>query len=1405
MPHVSTRKFRWYWAPFAGYLALAAVFYAPILLGLRWFPAGDFTDHFLPFSLFQRSEILAGRLPVWNPYTFSGHPFLADVQAAVFYPISNLVLALSLPWGGIMQRLYWLQVEVVLQIALGGFFTYLLLRDLVQETAPAFLAGCVFAFSGYLTGYPPLQTAVLRTAIWLPLVLWCLHRAFENQHGWRWWVAAACAYVVAFLGGHPQTFLFLSYCVVGWLGLLLAISPGPKAAWLGRIAAFFLLFLGLSAAQLWPSVEFTALSVRASVDYAFVSGGLPARDTWQLLAPGVLSQFSPLFVGLIALGLAILAGVWALATLFRPPHTGSERRQAYTALFFAAVAVLALLASYGSNSFLYPILYRLAPGWSMFRGQERAAYLVAFALSVLAGYGLAVFLGLTRRKRVVAALSWAALAGGGLLAFSVILGPSLDSTAQVAFARGVAVGTVALLGVVLLAALRLDARRAGAWWLGGLLGVLVLVELFAGNVGVNLSDRPTLPPAAAVTVAAATTGASDPPLAPSRVQNESVLPEDYGMLAGVEDVSGSSPLRLARYDALLHDFPQSRLWQLTGVQSLLSPAAALYVPSEQVADLSTGSRPAYLYRLAADYPRAWVVNTVYSADDQAALPLLGDERLDLRQTAVLPPATKGAGRPLGLEDGRLAGTGSSEVRVERKSPASLRLYIKSETGGYLVVSENWMPGWEATVVNGGVRRNVPVLRTDLTFLGLPLMAGESTVELTYRPASVRLGLLVSAATLLLLAAAALLSRRPDRVRSMLASASLSGILSRLELPAIVLLGFALRVFRLGNQELRGDESLGQLFSMEPVLSFIRATIALREPHPVLSYMIEGAWLHLAGHTEFALRFVSAWFGALAVAIFYRLTRQLGLSRRTAVVAGLLLAVSPYAIWHSQDARMYSISLALTLASTLLMLQALGQRPLARQRQWLLWAGYVAITWLALHTHYYAAYIIIAQNLFVFIRAIVSREERRDLPRWVLAQALTLFLYLPWLIVARQTLTAYSGNGDSPGFLALWLRSLSVFAVGETIPANLRAPLAILGAILALLGAVRLSRSGQVGRRAALLAGLALLVPLLATWVGALNRPIFNERYIIAALPGFLLLVAASFAPAAEAQPQSRRAASRDRWLGWASAALAVLLVGATGLSLFLFYNDPAYSKSIGWRQLAAVMERHTAAWPVGDVRAAESYPDPTLWYYYDTAVDKVVIPPAAQDQVGADAQVRELAQRGVERIVVAVQGNPAWDNNEIAPRALQGAYKLLLEVPVSNWRVQVYGRAPGTLDPVDVEFANGARLTGSRVTPDRAVPGDVLPVHLRWQGDQAALTGNEKITLQLLSAEGKLVAQGDQPFGQADLAGDSIQYALPLPRLLAPGTYRLVMALYDPSREGAPRVLTSGGADHVELKTLTSP
>ena len=147
------------------------------------------------------------------------------------------------------------------------------------------------------------------------------------------------------------------------------------------------------------------------------------------------------------------------------------------------------------------------------------------------------------------------------------------------------------------------------------------------------------------------------------------------------------------------------------------------------------------------------------------------------------------------------------------------------------------------------------------------------------------------------------------------------------MPLVLLLAFALRVFRLGYQELRGDEALGRLFTLEPFGKIIASTISLREPHPVASYFVEKTWLGLAGHSEFALRFASLWFGVLAVALLYRLGRRLGLGWTASMLAAALLALSPYAIWHSQDARMYSMSLALTTASTLLMLEAIARRRL----------------------------------------------------------------------------------------------------------------------------------------------------------------------------------------------------------------------------------------------------------------------------------------------------------------------------------------------------------------------------------------------------------------------------------------------------------------------------------------------
>ena len=259
----------------------------------------------------------------------------------------------------------------------------------------------------------------------------------------------------------------------------------------------------------------------------------------------------------------------------------------------------------------------------------------------------------------------------------------------------------------------------------------------------------------------------------------------------------------------------------------------------------------------------------------------------------------------------------------------------------------------------------------------------------------------------------------------------------------MLLAFALRLYRLDYQELRGDEAFGYFFSQRAYGEIAEATVALAEPHPVASYFVQKAWLGQAGDGEFALRFPGVWWGVLAVALLYRLGRRISYRPLPAVAAALLLAISPYAIWHAQDARMYSMSLALTAAAILLGIEAL------ERRRWPWAVAYILAAWLALHTHYYAVFVLVALNLFVLLWTAFAPRMRPMLAPWLLWQVLVVALYLPWLVRAGSILSGYGGNGDSPGLFSALQRALTVFAAGEsTLPASQPIWMAVGGLLLA---------------------------------------------------------------------------------------------------------------------------------------------------------------------------------------------------------------------------------------------------------------------------------------------------------------------------------------------------------------------
>ncbi|MCX6044227.1 MAG: glycosyltransferase family 39 protein [Chloroflexi bacterium] len=605
----------------------------------------------------------------------------------------------------------------------------------------------------------------------------------------------------------------------------------------------------------------------------------------------------------------------------------------------------------------------------------------------------------------------------------------------------------------------------------------------------------------------------------------------------------------------------------------------------------------------------------------------------------------------------------------------------------------------------------------------------------------------------------------------------------------------MRVYRLDYQELRGDEAFGYFFSLRSFHEIVQSTLALKEPHPVASYFLEHLWLNWAGQSEFALRFMNVWFGTLAVALIYRLGRRLDFTPFTACLAAFLLALSPYAIWHSQDARMYSMSLALTLASTWLAIEWLP-----RQR-WPQAVAYLAVSWLALHTHYFSVFVLAAQTIFIVSRALISPRLRFTVFNWLTLQGVLAAFYLPWFTQISGILTNYGGNGDSPEWLAMLRRSLSVFAVGESLPTNPPWLWATLAALFLGLGGYALWQNAETGRRALWLLMLYLLVPLLATWYGAQQRPIFNERYLIAAVPPFYLLIAAAIKRLTIDDLRLTRLGENLRFRLWHMGVGILFLTLITGdiFALNNYYHNPVYSKTRGWRALATTLQQLTASLPAGQVRITQNFPDPTLWYYYRGPVEHLVLPPAAHDLAGARKSVAELQAAGVQRVILPVQPAPNWDDRNVAATALDTHYGLIKEIPVNGWPVQIYTAAPASFMPRHDEFRNGVSLTGAAFQPQTLTPGNLLVVQLAWQALSPKITGTEKVFVQLLNSSGQLVAQDDRP-----LAAQSAfaVYGILLPADLPAGDYRLIAGLYDPAQTGAPRVHTNGGTDFVEIATL---
>ncbi len=387
---------------------------------------------------------------------------------------------------------------------------------------------------------------------------------------------------------------------------------------------------------------------------------------------------------------------------------------------------------------------------------------------------------------------------------------------------------------------------------------------------------------------------------------------------------------------------------------------------------------------------------------------------------------------------------------------------------------------------------------------------------------------------------------------------------------LLLLATLTRMWGLGRPSLWLDEAFSHLFAVLP-LQMAWQAIIVDAVHPPLYYLLLRPWLTLAGGSEFALRLPSALAGVLTVALLLRAGRR-WLGRRATGWSGLLLAVNPFHIWYSQEARMYALLGLLWLGSLWAFWQAVHrQRPGA-------WTLLGVLSALAYLTHYFALYLPLVQ--FAFLVATLRRHHRA-LARWTLTQAVAALPFAGWLTALYSVGGGTFGIGwiRQPGLSDL-LRTLWSFGMaydGRITPIVAVGLLVWVG--LAGWGMGYGGRAAGAQRVALPLLGLGLALPLLATFLLSLRRPAYVDRFFIGSLFSFLLLAGGGLARI-------------PRWPRWA-AGLALAGLGIWGTARFHF--DPLFAKE-DWRGAAAYVRTRERT-DDGLALRHFQYVVPFLYYY----------------------------------------------------------------------------------------------------------------------------------------------------------------------------------------------------------------
>ena len=626
---------------------------------------------------------------------------------------------------------------------------------------------------------------------------------------------------------------------------------------------------------------------------------------------------------------------------------------------------------------------------------------------------------------------------------------------------------------------------------------------------------------------------------------------------------------------------------------------------------------------------------------------------------------------------------------------------------------------------------------------------------------------------------------------------------------LVWTAFTMRVIDVDRQPLSFDEGNNIFFGLhspEDVFRYSRLTF---DTDPPGHRFAMGLWMDLVGPSPFAIRFLSVFFGTLAVALLYCMMRVLRLPPKVCLVGVLMLAFSPFAIDYSQQAKGYALELAMALLSwwAWIRIDTPGRN---RRTALRLWTAYVLSTAVLLSVHYYALPVIGMQWMWWLASRVVNRRwtlTPGTVLRRIIAQAVACMPAGAWFLITFDT--AFHGALTVP----TTQHALSPFELlravfGEMSSSQyaseaLTSAGALVLGLVVLYGAAQLWRTGGLSGRAgysAFLFGISLVIPLVWSYVWQQRVNFFSSRFLLYVTPNVYVLAAGCALPIMSLI--SRRPAPRFSLsvIAPKTGLAAVLVVAMSGNTTL--YGAPIETQ-YDFRPIMTAMRPlvrsgdaalGTYIWMEGIFTSYMPEDRAKLhWYrdvYTSSTVEQLMTPIALQYwrvwSLNFRRNPNALSTLSVKWLRLHAALAAHFNSGDMQVVLFSGLHSIVRHGPVHL-----------------IVFDRRIQLVASSIT-GTLTSGDTVDMTLTWTAYRAA-PEEDVVYVHVLAPDGRLLAQndGDPVNGLAPSytwhPDDPVidRRAVMIPSDAPTGTLSVWVGLY--RRSDGRRLLTGDGSDGVRI------